>query len=59
MKQFTTWIAATALAVLLGGCVTTGSGGSTGASSGSTGASSGSGVTVYGTVDAGVSRSNR
>ena len=52
MKQFTTWIAATALAMLLGGCVTTGSGGSSGASSGN-------GVTVYGTVDAGVSRGNR
>ena len=49
MKHVRIYLLAGALATLaLGGCVTTGSSGST--------SSSGSGVTVYGTIDAGVQR---
>ncbi|MET4578352.1 hypothetical protein [Ottowia thiooxydans] len=52
MKRFYLLICAAALGALaLAGCVTTGAG-----AGGSSGTSSGSGITVYGTMDAGITR---
>ncbi|MFS2099281.1 hypothetical protein ACCC97_09985 [Variovorax sp. Varisp85] len=53
MKSFIAAVFALAMGAVLVGCAGTGSAGS----SGSAGASPGSGVTVFGTIDAGVSGS--
>lgn len=53
MKSFIAAVFALAMGAVLAGCAATGSAGS----SGSAGASPGSGVTVFGTIDAGVSGS--
>ncbi|EJL79683.1 hypothetical protein [Variovorax sp. CF313] len=53
MKSFIAAVFALAMGAVLAGCAGTGSAGS----SGSAGASPGSGVTVFGTIDAGVSGS--
>jgi len=53
VKSFIAAVFALAMGAVLAGCAGTGSAGS----SGSAGASPGSGVTVFGTIDAGVSGS--